>query len=170
MPDGIAEDHAAEPGWFGRHASPLSFVILALFLGLAFAGLWGGGPNPVARAGGPDAAIEVAMPRIIRNGEFFEIRMRVDPRRPIGNLVVGVTPALWRDMTVNSMVPAASEESYADGAFRFAYGPARPGEPLVVKVDLQINPLLFAGTAGRITVYDDRRALVSLPVAMKVRP
>ncbi len=170
MPEGITDRHASEPGWLGRHASPLSFVILALFLGLALLGFLGGQPHPVERAESAGAAIEVAAPRIIRNGEFFEMRIRVDPRRPISNLVIGVEPSLWRDLTVNSMVPAASEENYEDGAFRFAYGPAERGKPLVVKIDFQINPPMFGGTAGRIIVYDDMAELVALPLAMKVRP
>src|SRR3546814_4548345 len=77
---------------------------------------------------------------------------------PLDDAVIAVTPALWHDMTVNTMIPAPAEESFKDGYFHFSYGPLDAGERLHVKIDGQINPPLFAGTRGEIAVFDgDRR-------------
>ena len=77
---------------------------------------------------------------------------------------------MWKDFTVNTMVPAAAEERFADGRFRFSYGPVEAGKAIVVKIDSQINPSLVGGTAGHVAVYDGETLLAELPVAIAVRP
>ena len=73
-------------------------------------------------------------------------------------------------MTINTMIPAASEESFKGGAYRFSYGALRAGETLVVKIDGQINPPLFAGTEGEIALFDGERRLGGMPLKIKVLP
>jgi len=169
-PDGISEEHSAPPRGLTRHANPLSLGLLGLLIVLAFAGVLGGQPQPTKTAETGAARIEVNSPDVIRNGEFFETRIVVTPRRAFADLVIGVTPSLWRDLTVNTMIPGAAEESFADGAYRFSYGPTEAGAPLVIKIDSQINPSLFGGTSGRFIVYDGEAAVAELPIAMRVLP
>ena len=64
---------------------------------------------------------------IIRNGEFFEMRISVEADEPIDELVIGVDEALWEDMTVNTMIPAATDEISADGEFRFTFAELEAG-------------------------------------------
>lgn len=68
------------------------------------------------------------------------------------------------------MVPAPSEESFKDGAFRFDYGPLKPGESIDIKIDGQINPPLFAGTRGTVAVLDGERQLATIPLHITVLP
>src|SRR3546814_13491978 len=82
----------------------------------------------------------VKTPVIIRNGEFFETDLTLTAEAPLDDAVIAVTPALWHDMTVNTMIPAPAEESFKDGYFHFSYGPLDAGERLHVKIDGQINP------------------------------
>ena len=62
------------------------------------------------------------MPETIRNGEFLEMRVTVESTDGIGLLVIGIDQALWEDVTVNTMIPAATEEVSEDGEFRFSFG------------------------------------------------
>ena len=153
-----------------RHASPVSFGILALVLAAALSGLAGGQPSPLRTKSFEAARLEVKTPSVIRNGEFFETRIRIEAARDVSDAVLAVSSSLWTDMTINTMIPAAAEESFKDGTHRFSYGKLRAGETLVVKIDGQINPPLFAGTRGDIALFDGERRLGSMPLQIKVLP
>ncbi|HWT42211.1 MAG TPA: hypothetical protein VN152_06155 [Sphingopyxis sp.] len=153
-----------------RHASPISFVILAAIITFALSGLTGGQPSPLRSENFGAARFDVKTPSVIRNGEFFETRIRIEAARDISDAVLAVSPSLWTDMTINTMIPAASEESFKGGAYRFSYGRLRAGEILVVKIDGQINPPLFAGTRGEIALFDGERRLGGMPLKIKVLP
>jgi hypothetical protein len=56
----------------------------------------------------------------------------------------------WRDLTINTMMPAPSDETSEDGDYIFSYGPLKSGQKLTAKFDGQINPPLFAGTKGHL--------------------
>lgn len=50
-----------------------------------------------------DVSLQVTTPPVLRNGEFFETRIRVTAGRWLGNAVVAVSPGLWRDVTVDTL-------------------------------------------------------------------
>lgn len=168
-PDGIAYS-AQEAGLWDRHASPISILILGAFLLAGLTGILGGAPSPHRLLNFEGAQMEVKGPAVLRNGEYFEINIRIVAQRPIGDATLAVSSSLWRDMTINSALPAAGEEGFRDGSFRMSYGPMEAGEVLEVKFDGQINPPLFAGTHGHISLYDGNRLLGRTAVTMAVRP
>ncbi|KQT85388.1 hypothetical protein [Aurantimonas sp. Leaf443] len=170
LPEGVGRGHLEGMTKIQRHASPLSLVVLGAILLVALSGFLGGGAPARHVAERPEALLAVSVPDILRNGEFFEMVVRLEARSPVGDLTLGVEPSLWADMTQNTMIPAAGEESYADGLFRFAYGPVEAGSAVEVKMDLQINPDLLGGTRGDVVLLDGERELLRLPVAIAVRP
>lgn len=119
---------------------------------------------------GEKASLTVESPEILRNGELFEIGITVKAHQSIEKLVIGMTPSLWRNMTVNTIIPAASEETFEDGLFRFTFGKLDPGTEFRIKIDGQINPPLFAGTKGEVAIFDDNIALNRAPVSVRVLP
>lgn len=153
-----------------RHASPISILVLGGILLAAWLGFAGGQPSPRKVADFGPAQLVVKTPVTIRNGEFFETDIILTARAPIADAVIAVTPQLWRDMTVNTMIPAPTEEGFEDGRFRFSYGPLVAGDSLHVKIDGQINPPLFAGTRGEISVFDGSRRIGAMPLRIKVLP
>lgn len=167
-PDGIDPAHA-EPR-SGGGLRWIAVLLLAAIMLAALLGAFGGGKARPVIATGEAALIEVRTPRVIRNGMFFETQIRVTARAPVAKAVIAVDTTLWRDMTINTMVPAPSEESFKDGAFRFDYGPLKPGESLDIKIDGQINPSLFAGTRGTVAVLDGERQLATIPLHITVLP
>src|SRR3546814_13797438 len=88
---------------------------------------------------------------------------------PIVESVLSVSSSLWREVSINFMAPAASEEEFKDGAFRFIYGAMKTGDRLLVKVDGQINPALIGELRGQIAVSDGDRPLAALPLKIWVR-
>ena len=167
-PDGIDPVHAEPRG--GAWRRWIAILLLAGVMLAALLGAFGGGKVRPLIVENRGARLEVATPRVIRNGVFFETRLRVVARQPIDKAVITVDASLWRDMTINTMIPAPSEEQVKDGAFRFDYGSLKPGETLDIKIDGQINPPLFAGTRGRIALFDDERELAALPLRITVLP
>lgn len=168
-PDGI-EGHHLEAGkrpWLRPWIAPA--VLGALLLG-ALLGLFGGAPYPTLRDEQQRAALAMTAPRVLRNGEFFEIKLRVEARGAIAKPRIAVTPAYWRHLTINTMIPAPSEEGYEDGRFTFAFEPLEAGQSLELKIDGQINPARFGNSSGAVTLLDDKSVLAELPVHLRVLP
>lgn len=165
-PDGITRHDEDRP----RYANPLPLLLLVVLLGAGLAGLLGGQADSVRSAQGDAASISVRAPQILRSGMVFETIVEVKPIQPVPDLVVAVSDGLWREMTINTMIPAAQEESNKDGFHRFSFGKAEPGETFRFKIDGQINPPLFAGTNGEVALFDGEKKLASVPVRMKVLP
>src|SRR3546814_14409159 len=75
------------------------FRLLAAGLGLT-----AGPPSPPRTAQFGDAQLTIKTPVTIRNGEFFETDITVVATAPLGDVTIAVSPSLWRDMTVNTMI------------------------------------------------------------------
>jgi len=168
-PDGIGPDHMEPHRGLARHASPVSIIVLGALVAFGLSGLAG------SRSGTSDvatAAVEVTVrtPKIVRNGEILETMIDIRPRRRIGKLVVGVEEALWREITINSTIPAAAEEGFEDGLFRFTFSALETGQGFLFKIDQQVNPALGGRNRGRIVVFDDKERLAELPLELRVLP
>jgi hypothetical protein len=151
-----------------RPATALPLLVFGSVIVLGLVGVLGHERRWTAEANG--SGLEVHAPEIIRNGEFFEMRVAVEADAPIEELVIGVDASLWEDMTVNTMIPAASAESSEDAEFRFTYTRLEAGTPFLFKVDLQVNPDILLGNDGAVTVYDGDRELVALDIGITVLP
>jgi hypothetical protein len=167
-PDGIDEGHLRPLAGWRRHASPLSLAVFGAIVLLALAGVLGHERTWDARGGG--TALTVHMPEVIRNGEFFEMRLTVESDEPIGELVIGIDQAIWEDMTVNTMIPAPADESSENGEFRFTFADLAAGTPFLLKVDAQVNPDIVGGNEGVVTVYDGEQPLAQVAVQVGVLP
>lgn len=167
-PDGLsAGEHGASRGW-RRHASAIGLGILSLAMVFALSGL--AGMEETRTAESAAARVTWHAPARIRNGEFFEIRLNVEAREAIDELVVGVEVGLWEDFTINTFIPAATEETSEDGELLFTFGPVGAGSSFLLKVDGQINPDMLWRNEGVVTVYDGEEALTEMPIAIEVLP
>lgn len=119
FPDGIARRNIAGVKGFNPL---LPLLLLAALMIAGLLGLLGGKPDMVRRVNADAAALTVRAPSVIRNGMFFETIVEVQAHRPVDDLVIAISAPLWRQMTINTMIPAASEESYSQGAQRFSFG------------------------------------------------
>jgi len=164
-PDGIVpgDSNGARINW-------ISLAVLGAIMLAALLGAFGGGKSRNVVADTPLARLEVHTPRVMRNGMFFETRIRLAAKAQIANAVIVVPASLWRDVTVNTMIPAPSDEKTEEGAFRFSYGAIRPGDVLDIKIDGQINPPLFAGNWGSIELHDGKRPIAAIPFDITVLP
>ena len=169
LPDGV--DHiASRIGIWDRHASPIAFLLLGGLICLALLGFAGGQRSPWTSVDFGPVTLSVKTPTLIRNGEFFETDIRIAADERLEDATLAIDADLWRDMTINTMIPAPAEESFEAGEMRFSYGVLEAGRSLRVKIDGQINPPLFAGNKGSIAVYDGERLIGRQAIAIRVLP
>jgi hypothetical protein len=168
FPDGIRAEHVTSSHGWRRHASPLSLAVFAWVIVLGLTGVLGHEKDWRAEAEG--VTLTVHAPEVTRNGEFFEMRIGVATDSDLENLGIGVDQALWEDMTVNTMIPAATEETGMDGEFRFTFGSLGAGTTFDFKLDLQVNPDIVGGNEGALTVYDGDRPITKVDIGMTVLP
>lgn len=168
-PDGIGPSHHEPHRGLARHASPASIVVLGALVAFGLSGL--AGSSSTTREVANDAVeLTVLTPGIVRNGEMLETVIDVRPRRRIGKLVIGIEEGLWREVTVNSTVPAPADESFEGGLFRFGFAAVEPGQSFVFKIDKQVNPALGGRNRGRVVVFDGKDRLAELPLELLVLP
>ncbi|VWX62634.1 conserved hypothetical protein [Burkholderiales bacterium 8X] len=167
-PEGIHQPHQ-EPGRLARHASPVSLLVLTAIVSLGASGLLGH-PKPHLTTQDGEARLSVEMPSIIRTGDFYETRFKVLAKQDIGELQIEVPASLWREVTVNSMLPAPESETFDDGRFRFTFKSLDAGKEFVFKVASQLNPRLHGKLEGTVRVLDGERLLVESDRSMRVLP
>ena len=168
-PQGIGEVHIRTSRW-ARHASPGSMLLIGALLITAMFGIFGGQPHPKRQIDTPAAAIALQFPEILRNGQFFEMRAKVMAKRDFTDMRLGISTSYWHDLTINTMIPAAAEETSNNGEYRFGYGPVKAGEEITIKFDGQINPPLFAGNKGILTLMDGETVVARTPINLRVIP
>lgn len=168
-PEGIESRHIyrAEGSTFRQW--PWGSAALGVLLTLSFFGVYG---DVQKRShSGEEVQFVVEGPSVIRNGEFFEMMLTVEARRDIQNLSIRVEADLWRDMTVNTLLPDPSEQSFANGAFVLEFGMLDAGKNLLVKIDGQVNPSHGpSANEGVISIADDRTTLASVNFNIEVLP
>jgi hypothetical protein len=167
-PDGIGDAHEQPVASWRRHASPLSLGVFGVVILLALAGLLGHERDWRTEASG--AELTVHAPEVTRNGEFLEMRVGIESSEPITELVVGIDAALWEDLTVNTMIPAPTDEKSAEGQFRFTFAELEAGTAFLLKIDLQVNPDILGGNEGTVSVYDGETPIVETPISITVLP
>lgn len=170
LPDGVRDEHTEPPRFFSRHASPLSLLVLGALLGAALSGLAGGGARSEQAVRNAEGEFAMLAPRITRNGDIMETRFRVLAAKRIDKLVIGVEPALWRQITTNSTMPDAADESFEDGLVRFSFAALDAGKAFEFKVAQQVNPDLVGSNAGRIVFLDGDRTLAEMRASLTVLP
>jgi hypothetical protein len=169
-PEGIGEEHTRRQSFVQHYLGWAALALLGALLALAMTGVLGGHPNPTLTADNDRAELSVNTPHILRSGEFFEMRFRVQARQPIAKPVLAVSHAYLRDLTLNTFKPSPAGES-SDGTFyRMEFDALEAGEAFEVMIDGQVNPDLFGGTKGSIELLDDETPIARLPLELEIRP
>lgn len=168
-PEGIEHKHVHEASGSRFRRSPFGLGGLALLLAPAFFGVYGSNTQLAESGGG--VQLEVEGPGRARNGEFFELVLRIAAQKDVRDAVVLIGADLVQDVTVNTLWPDPSEQGFRDGSYELHLGALAAGDNLQVKLDGQINPG-HAPTAnkGRIAVADGNAVLVELFYVMEVLP
>lgn len=168
-PDGITPRHWRAKNGLKAAAGPLALAVLAIVILAGALGAFGL-PDQTRIHAAPAADLQVFGPRLIRNGEFFEMRFHVNAKQPIKEPVFAVDPGIWEDITINTLIPSPTEESYEQGAFRFTFDRLGATEELQFKVDGQINPDFRGSNSGLVQLLDGDRELAAIRYDLSVLP
>ena len=168
-PEGIEPHHVHQAGGSLFRRWPFGLGGLGVLLGLAVFGVYGADAR--LTGAGNEVELVVEGPRRIRNGEFFEMVITIAAERDVRDLVILIDEELWRDLTVNTLLPDPSGHGFREGSFEFRFGTLNAGERLLVKVDGQINPSHAPSTnAGTIALANGDAVLATVNYTMEVLP
>ena len=107
------EEHAAI-GWEWR-AQRLGWMVLALIVVAALAGLFGTGPLSWSNASAADGSISVEYPRFARNGGPVALHLRVDPSAAAeGQVRVVLSTGLLESLEISRIVPEPESQASVD--------------------------------------------------------
>ena len=168
LPDGIDPRHFDSSGGELRGFIPLA--VLGALLLAALLGTFGGTSDPQVTAEGDGARLAVEAPQTLRSGMILEIDIVVDAKRPIAKPVVAMSGSYLRNLSFNSIIPAASEAKFDNGTVRLTFDALKAGDRLQVKLDGQVNPALLGENAGTVAILDDKTVLAARPVRLRVFP
>lgn len=169
LPFAIGEQHMSP-----SHRRPLRDVLAAVIIGgpigAALFGLLGGNDAATATVRAPAAQVSVTAPQVLRSGNWFEVEVEVAPSADVPDLTIAIDRALWRRLSVDTMVPDAESAESLDGRYRYHFGPVKRGETFVLKIDGQIQPDGMRRLQGRVTAGDGERPLADVPIGITVLP
>jgi hypothetical protein len=168
-PQGIEHKHIHEAKGSIFRRWPFGLAALAIVLLPAFFGVYGS--SSTLTGIGPKVRFTVEGPGRIRNGEFFEIILSVEAQSQVEDAVVLIGASLFRDITINTLLPDPSEHGFRDSSFEFRFGRLGAGERLEVKLDAQINTNHTASAnEGAIAIADGETLLATVDYAIEVLP
>jgi hypothetical protein len=168
-PGGIEHKHIHEASGSIFRRWPFGLGGLAIVLAPAFFGVYGSDTKLIGAGNG--VQLEVEGPGRARNGEFFELVLKVEAQRDVQDLVVLIGADLLRDVTVNTFLPDPSDYGFRDGSYELRFGRLAAGEGLEVKLDAQINPGHTASAnEDTIAIADGESVLANVFYVMEVLP
>lgn len=155
---------------FARWRTPLAALVFVVVLGSAMLGWLGGGAPSVKAYVSPAARVTLEYAPILRSGNWFETVLTITPRRDVRDLVMAVDQPLWRGMSIDTLAPDAESAEASGGRYSYHFGAAKAGEPVRIKFDGQIQPRALRTLTGNITIADQDRPLIAMPLSVTVLP
>jgi hypothetical protein len=151
--------------WIRRAVLTLFAAIVALALLDAF-----GQRTIESVAPGPAATLRVVAPETLRGGLLFQSRVEIRARRDI-ELPRVVLDRGWLDgMQINSIEPAAANESSRDGRLVLSYDKLAAGDLLRLWLSFQVNPTYVGRRSYGLELDDGRVQLARVNRSLTVLP
>lgn len=167
-PFGVSDRHLHPPSRTLTQA--VLIAVLLVPLGAAMLGYLGGGDSERSTVRSSAATLSIERPRIARSGNWFETRIIAVPSRDVADLTVAIDKPLWHRMSIDTLAPDADSSEFAEGAFRYAFGPVGAGEPFELKLNGQLQSWGYRRLEGDVTLLDGQRELARVPLTLTVLP
>jgi len=151
--------------WVRRSLATLVAVIPVIALFNIF-----GQRADTALTNAPAATLAVHVPPAVRGGLLFETRFTITARQPIQDAVLRLSPE-WADgLTINTIEPAPSDESSANGWLSFDLGAISAGDSYQLHMQYQVNPTTTGGRDLHVKLLDGTTTLTTLTRHLRVWP
>jgi hypothetical protein len=139
------ENHA----WYRRALFGLVCVIPVLALLNVF-----GQGTTTSQAAGSVGTLRVEMPKRLRGGLLFQVRVEVIATHDIKEPQIVLSPGLFEQLTSNSITPDPVNQSTSNGRVTLSYGPIHAGRKLTVWLDYQANPANLGTQTANVLLTD----------------
>lgn len=129
-----------------------------------------GQPQHTRVTDGPIAQVKVRTPQALRGGLYWPAEIRVEAHRRITAPVIVLGSGFIRGMQLNSIEPAPASEASRGGRLAFTYPTMAPGDVLVVRMQLQVNPTTVGTQDLGVRIEGADTKPISLPATARVLP
>jgi hypothetical protein len=171
LPEGLSvERHVLLEGrqrhpWYRRALMSLVCLIPVL----ALLNVFGQHPS-TTEASAAAATLRVQAPERVRGGLMFQVRIDVEAAQDIKEPQLVLSPGAFEEMTVNSVIPEAMDESTSNGRVTLSYQRLNAGQKLTVWIQYQVNPVNVGKRTTNVLLTDGdkpiatvKRDITSLP-------
>jgi hypothetical protein len=145
------------------------FGLLCVVPVLALLNVFGQRPAGSEAAGGA-AQLSVYAPDRVRGGLMFEARFHVTAKQDIRKAILVLGPGWLEGMTMNTIEPAPTSETSADGSLSLDLGRISAGDSYLLFIQLQVNPTNVGHRDRLVELYDGQRKLLTMNRAVTIFP
>ncbi|HEY3576984.1 MAG TPA: hypothetical protein VGK68_03180 [Gaiellaceae bacterium] len=129
------------------------------------------GQRPDSSTGTAAAAqLSVSSPSHLRGGLLYQAQFRITARKRLAQAALVLDRGWLEGLTINTMEPAPAGETSQEGKLGLDLGPIGRGQSYVLYVSFQVNPTTVGRQSQNVTLYDGKRALVTLHRTITVFP
>ncbi len=143
---------------YGRR---LILLLLAAFLLLGLLNVFGQKPRESV-ANGDAARLTVNAPTDLRAGLFYEGRFEVAALMRLEAPVIVLERGWLDDTSINTIVPAPTEERSVDHRLELEFEPIEAGKTFVLRMQFQVNPTLGRVRSQGVEIRDGARTIASV--------
>ena len=129
------------------------------------------GQRPQTSAGTAAAArLSLSAPSRVRGGLLYQARFDITARQTLHQAALVLDRGWVEGLTINTMEPSPVSQSSQDGGLGVDLGPISRGQSYVFYVAFQVNPTTVGRQDQTVTLYDGKRALITLHRTLTVFP
>jgi hypothetical protein len=162
----MASDRSVRLGLGARRTM---MTLFALVVVIALSGAIGQ-PHKVSTARGEAATLQMSVPERVRGGLFFQARVDIRAARPITAPRLIFADGWLEGMQVNSIEPAAENESSRDGQLELSYPQVAGGERMRVYLQFEVNPTNVGRRSLDLELDDGTQRLARVERSITVLP
>jgi hypothetical protein len=145
------------------------FGLLCVVPLLALLNVFGQRPAGSEAAAGA-AQLSVYAPDRVRGGLLYEARFHVTAKQDIRKAILVLGSGWLEGMTVNTIEPAPTAETSADGSLSLDLGRISAGDSYLLFVQFQVNPTNVGHRDRLVELYDGPQKLLTMNRAVTIFP
>lgn len=145
------------------------FALVCVVPVLALANLFGQQPQTSTAAVGA-ARLSVSAPARVRGGLLYQARFHLAAKRTLDQAVLVLDRGWLEGLTINTIEPSPSSQASDDGKLALNLGRIPAGQSYLLALDFQVNPTTVGRQDQTVTLYNGKRALITLHRTLTVFP
>ncbi|MDX6707720.1 MAG: hypothetical protein QOI48_3566 [Solirubrobacteraceae bacterium] len=129
-----------------------------------------GQPTQALVTGGAGARLRVEVPDVLRGGLLAHARIVVRAARTISHPRIVLGPGFFEGLQVNTIEPSPQSEASRGRHVVLSYAELKPGDELVVYLQLQVNPTTVGDQDTTVQLDDETEPVARIAHTTTVLP